>query len=47
MDKNEDGTRELTRLKSNYSRSGDDVKIHLIYEDGVEFKEIMGYVKPK
>ena len=46
MDKNEDGTRELTRLKSNYSKSGDDVKIHLIYEDGV-FKEIMGYVKPK
>lgn len=46
MDKNEDGTRELTRLKSNYSKSGDDVKIHLIYEDGV-FKQIMGYVKTK
>ena len=46
MDKNEDGTRELTRLKSNYSKSGDDVKIHLIYEDGV-FKQILGYAKPK
>lgn len=46
MDKNEDGTRELTRLKSNYSKSGDDVKIHLIYEDGV-FKQIVGYINDK
>ena len=45
MDKNEeDGSRELCRLKSNYSNSGKDVKLVLDYHDGV-FKQRIGFVK--
>jgi hypothetical protein len=45
MDKNEeDGSRELCRLKSNYSESGKDVKIILDYSDGV-FKQRIGFIR--
>ena len=44
MDKSEDGSRELCRLKSNYSNSGKDVKLVLDYQDGV-FKQRVGFVK--
>jgi RecA-family ATPase len=35
MQRTESGYRELIRLKSNYSLSGEDVKITLAYEKGV------------